>query len=663
MPIRLSTLKRQLFSLKGRLLLGLLATWGVVTVMLLGFGWQTGNALLEDSSHAHLRYEARLIADSLTHEVDSRLAALERLTGRLDAGRRDDAAFLEGELRHNDALLEWFEALLVTDAEGQVVAGWPRAAALQGLALGDRSYFRHVRHFRRPHVSEPIVSRVSGQPLVMFAVPRLDDDGSFQGMVGGAIRLDRGGLFKRLERLRLGDQGYASVISASGRVLYLPREGRESGPLPEASLPPSARLALLGWEGETRGTSLKGGQAYQAYRQIWPADWIVNVVLPRGQMMAPLNGWLERLIEKASIITLVMLPIVLGFLWLALRPLFRLETQIEEVGAGQRERVTLSTSMHELEQLAETFNRVEAERSRALASLRDRQAFLDAILASSPSGMFVTDTRGTIRFMNPALVELTGVDAAGQPHDDWMTHVHPDDRQAALDLWRYSMQTGEDFLQQYRYVPRGGEPLWLEVHASRVAIDGRSIGFVGTVKDITERREEEALRQWEAEHDPLTGLLNRRGFERRLEEALADWKKTGTPSALLLFDLDHFKPINDEGGHALGDEMLRRIAQVIAWEVRRSDHVARQGGDEFAVLLPSCTPGQAEKIAHSLREAVREVGVQHQGVEYRVTLSLGVTSFQEGDQRIATVIERADAASYTAKRQGRDRVVAHEVEA
>ncbi len=99
------------------------------------------------------------------------------------------------------------------------------------------------------------------------------------------------------------------------------------------------------------------------------------------------------------------------------------------------------------------------------------------------------------------------------------------------------------------------------------------------MKDITERRQQEALQRWEAEHDPLTGLLNRRGFERRLEEAFADFQKTSTPSALLLFDLDHFKPINDEGGHALGDEMLRRIAQIVAWEVRRSDHVAISRAD------------------------------------------------------------------------------------
>jgi diguanylate cyclase len=187
--------------------------------------------------------------------------------------------------------------------------------------------------------------------------------------------------------------------------------------------------------------------------------------------------------------------------------------------------------------------------------------------------------------------------------------------------------------------------------------DSQTLGLVGVVKDITERREQEALQRWEAEHDPLTGLLNRRGFERRLEEAFADFQKTSTPSALLLFDLDHFKPINDEGGHALGDEMLRRIAQVVAWEVRRSDHVARQGGDEFGVLLPSCTLSQAKRIAEALRKAVCEVSVTNEGKDYTVTVSIGVTTFDDKDAHVDDVLARADAGSYKAKGQGRNGVV------
>lgn len=272
--------------------------------------------------------------------------------------------------------------------------------------------------------------------------------------------------------------------------------------------------------------------------------------------------------------------------------------------------------------------------------------------------MFVANFDGQITYINPALLEMLGFDRAlSQPA--WLKQIHRDDLEDAKDLWLHSLKSGNDFIRQLRFIREDGEVLWLDIHARSVMLyqGGHSLGLVGVVKDITERRAQEALQRWEAEHDPLTGLLNRRGFLRRLEEAFADFQKTSTPSALLLFDLDRFKPINDEGGHALGDEMLRRIAQVVAWEVRRSDHVARQGGDEFAVLLPSCTLGQAERIAEALRQAVSEISVAQAGREYHVTLSIGVTTFDEHDGSVEEALERADAGSYHAKDQGRDGVV------
>ncbi|KFC49968.1 diguanylate cyclase, partial [Halomonas sp. SUBG004] len=199
--------------------------------------------------------------------------------------------------------------------------------------------------------------------------------------------------------------------------------------------------------------------------------------------------------------------------------------------------------------------------------------------------MFVANFGGKITYMNPALLEMLDI-PPDTPMEAWMEQVHPDDREGARDMWVHSLKTGSDFVRQLRFVRSDHETLWLDIHARVVMLSqgGHSLGLVGVVKDITERRQQEALQRWEAEHDPLTGLLNRRGFERRLEEAFADFQKTSTPSALLLFDLDHFKPINDEGATRWGDEMLRRIAQIVAWEVRRSDHVARKG----EMSLPCC---------------------------------------------------------------------------
>ncbi|UYG05934.1 diguanylate cyclase [Halomonas sp. LR3S48] len=649
----IASLARSICSLQGRLLAGLAMTWLVIVGVVLVLAWLFGKGLVDDANLSHLRYESRLIADDLTRQVDRRLGALQRLERALRDAEGDE---LPSRLTNSQVLMEWFEGLMVTDAEGRVVADWPVVPGRVGLETADTEYFRMVRHSPWPYVSRPFIGRASGDSLVLMLVPRFDEQGRFAGVVGGMINLAQGGLFRRLETIRLGEDGYVSVYTAEGERLFHPRRQppAEQGYVPSDL--PMLQLALDGWQGETVAKGSSGTPALMSYRQIWPANWVVKVAVPQAQVRQPLGDFLGRLWWAWLILAGMMLVAMRLLVRRLLRPLHRLERQIAQVGAGERRYLELSTNMHELRQVASSFNRLEHERLAALEHLRDRQAFLDAVLGSTPIGMFVADLNGRLNYLNPALLEMLGLDAL-HSNKEWWERIHPADQRGAEDMWRHTLATGNDFVRQMRFLHPNGATLWVEVHASQVQGNEQSLGFVGMVKDITERRQQEALQRWEAEHDPLTGLLNRRGFERRLEEALAEYSKTGTPSVLILFDLDHFKPINDEGGHALGDEMLRRVAQVVAWEVRRSDHVARQGGDEFAVLLPSCTLKQAGEIAESLRRAVSEVTVTNEEKTYSITLSMGVTALQEGDESAEVVLARADEASYQAKADGRNTVV------
>nr|WP_227842215.1 diguanylate cyclase [Halomonas zhuhanensis] len=618
--------------------------------------------MVQETNISHLRYESRLLADEITQQVSIRIKTLERLS--LLFSQRINPNWLQMELRHHDTLLELFEGLVVSDASGRLIADWPVVPGRANLETGQQEYFRMLRSTGRPYVSQPFVGQASKIPMVLISVPRKGPEGEFQGFVGGVVSLNRGGLFDRLARLRLGERGYASVATATGKILYHPDRDLIMQDVPSASKNPLLDLALDGWQGDGVGVLLNGERGLQSFSQVWPADWVVGLFLPMEQAQLPLQEFIRQLWWVWLSLAILMLPLLWVLLRQMLLPLHHLEEQIGEVGLGRRRKVNLDTNMFELREVSNTFNRVEDERQALLTSLHEREAFLDSILSSTPQGMFVANLDGDITYMNPALLKMLGIEAGAQP-SDWLKQVHPDDRPGAVDMWRHSLRSGSEFLRQLRFHRSDNEMLWLEVHARAVLLTqgGHSLGLVGMVKDITERRQQEAIQRWEAEHDPLTGLLNRRGFERRLEEAFADFQKTNTPSALILFDLDHFKPINDEGGHALGDEMLRRIAQVVAWEVRRSDHVARQGGDEFGVLLPSCTLHQAKIIADSLRKAVAEISVIQESKdgtaskEYKVTLSLGVTTFSEDDTAIDVAMERADSASYEAKNLGRNSVV------
>ncbi|QJQ97230.1 diguanylate cyclase [Halomonas sp. PA5] len=614
---------------------------------------RAGSALVREANFIHLEYEASLIARQIEQSVEVRLESLRSAATQLSPGLGNADPLLSA----HRSLLDLFDMLVVISREGEVIADWPVLEGRRGIDVSHREYFSYLKNVRRPYVSEPYTGTASPIPLVMMGVPLFDVQGEFNGILGGAVRVEEGSFFANLRNIRIGENGFAALFTSTGRILTYPNERLIMMQVPSGNSHPILDLALSGWEGAAEGQMIEGEPALLGFRQVWSANWIVGVFLPSKQMLGPFETFIRQLWGVGLITALLMLPLLWWLLKLLLRPLHRLERHIAAVGKGEASRVELYTGMRELKQVADNFNALEAKRGEATSMLKDRQAFLDSVLASSPIGLFVCNLQGQIDYINPALQSLTGYPIEAYCQDSIVHHLHPAERQDILDLWKATLRTGRDFQRQMRYNTASGTTLWLEIHIRQVKGGNVALGYVGTVKDITDSRQREALQLWEAEHDPLTGLLNRRGFERRLEEALVAWQKAGIPSVLLMFDLDHFKPINDEGGHALGDEMLRRIGQVLVWEVRRSDHVARQGGDEFAVLMPSCTLQQAQRVASNILRAINEVSVTHEGREYRISLSMGITAFLEDDHNVDTVTSRADAASYQAKSRGRNQIV------
>ncbi len=157
-----------------------------------------------------------------------------------------------------------------------------------------------------------------------------------------------------------------------------------------------------------------------------------------------------------------------------------------------------------------------------------------------------------------------------------------------------------------------------------------------------------------ARTDGLTGLLNRRAFFEVGQTLLAGARRDDRPFAVVMMDIDHFKDVNDDHGHAMGDTALVAIADVIRATKRESDVAGRVGGEEFAVVLPNTDPSEARKFAERLRHAIRSHTIEEGDVVLKLTASLGVTDFTPDDLALDAVIQRADAALYRAKADGRD---------
>lgn len=182
----------------------------------------------------------------------------------------------------------------------------------------------------------------------------------------------------------------------------------------------------------------------------------------------------------------------------------------------------------------------------------------------------------------------------------------------------------------------------------RLEIAGRILA----VHEALDRRN--ALLSQMASTDPLTGIKNRRRFGEDLEHHAALMARHGRPLSLLLLDVDHFKDYNDDFGHPAGDDVLRRLAEVLRLELRESDVLSRYGGEEFAVLLPATDAEAAREVAERLRVVVAEMRMPRRPV----TISIGIATAEAGRVCEPTqLVEAADAALYRAKRAGRDRVV------
>ncbi|AIS91987.1 sensor domain-containing diguanylate cyclase [Burkholderia pseudomallei] len=186
-----------------------------------------------------------------------------------------------------------------------------------------------------------------------------------------------------------------------------------------------------------------------------------------------------------------------------------------------------------------------------------------------------------------------------------------------------------------------------------------------TVSDVThvsvmqrEREEAVAKLQEYANRDGLTGIANRRFFEARLRDEFSRWQRYGGNLSVLLFDLDHFKTINDRFGHVVGDNVLRVMAQRVADVVRSQDTFGRFGGEEFALLLPRTSLDEAMHVAEKIRQTIGSTPIEAEGVRVPVTASVGGAAAHAGALTHETLVNEADAALYRAKRQGRNCSVA-----
>lgn len=235
--------------------------------------------------------------------------------------------------------------------------------------------------------------------------------------------------------------------------------------------------------------------------------------------------------------------------------------------------------------------------------------------------------------------------------------IHEADRYLLDREIKQALVQCRPFEMEYLIRRRDGSLIWVWEQGQAVTIEGREY-LEGIVLDINQRKLMEEELERLATHDPLTGLFNRRQFERQLKDEMARSQRYHHPLSLLWLDVDHFKSINDRYGHLAGDMVLRELSKLLQSSVRTVDYVARYGGEELTVILPEVDESEALEMAERLRRLVEAYKITvstHKRVS--VTVSIGAATSPKHGREVTTLTKRADEAMYQAKRSGRNRVV------
>lgn len=276
-------------------------------------------------------------------------------------------------------------------------------------------------------------------------------------------------------------------------------------------------------------------------------------------------------------------------------------------------------------------------------------------LQSIGDAVITTDAVGNIRSLNPVAEMLTGwsdASAQGLPLTDVFRIVHETTREPVQNPIAQALQENciVDLANHTVLIARNNQEIAIEDSAAPIRNrDGQIIGAVMVFHDVTRTRTLSRQLSWQASHDALTGLVNRREFERRVEQALRLAQLGYQTDALCFLDLDRFKIVNDTCGHAAGDELLRQIAVRLQEKIRKTDTLARLGGDEFGVLLSRCSLDQAQQIANELREAVQSFRFVRQEQVFVIGVSIGLVDIDRSSESLSELISAADAACYAAK--------------
>lgn len=625
----------------------------------------------EASLRQTILHGADTLAERASAEVatflDDSLRDTEAIASNLPvrALAQGDLPAIEAYFASMLAIYPKFEnGFFVLDAQGRLLVDTPAFPEMRGRDFSHRAYFRDTLAIGRGLVGDPYISSRHEQPVLTFTMRLQDAEGRFQGVLGASVILTSPQALGGLREERYGQTGYFFIIDTARTMILHPQAER----ILRQDVPVGANLlldrAIDGFEGAGETINSRGVPMLSSFRRVPGTRWILGAQQPAAEAFAPVGIMRWKFVGLGLASAAAAAVFGAWLLRRLTRPLVSLrqtalelalpETSAEAFAAAgalaQQQQVCRPGD--EICALNQAFSQLYQRLGSTLASVQSAAQDWERTFDSVQDVVFILDREQCIRRINRAAARLLQIDpsaAVGQPFYPLVhgTAQTPEDCPQQESLLKGVNLTRERLIPAFNVV-------FEETTSPLFDADGRPLGVVHVWRDLTERREAEEKIRLMAYSDHLTGLPNRASLKLRLGQLLAQASQTGDRVAVLFLDLDRFKQINDTLGHTAGDRFLQAVAGRLEACLRRIDTVARQGGDEFVILLPGFQGSEAvTRVAEKLLAALSEP-LALQGQVLQSSGSIGIALYPEDGRDVDTLLKHADVAMYRAKDAGRN---------
>jgi diguanylate cyclase (GGDEF)-like protein/PAS domain S-box-containing protein len=600
------------------------------------------------------------IANDIDRKIAVRQNLLKQLAAEMPAANRADTTALREFLIAHRGLNPPFDNLSVLNRQGRQIVNlnYPEST----LDASQREYFIHAMNSRQRSISMLLNGQISHRPVLIMQEPILDRNGAVELILLGTLNIERDHFLGELAALKIGKAGYSFLTSADGTYVI---HTNKTYILKNALSLPGDNRALVriihGENGPFLAADNDGVEGIFTSRRLQSIAWNVTTFLPAHEVFGPVREIAYNALYLALLLMLIIGPLAWWYARYQLAPLQSLRERI------QRGHDTLATGKiayanNEIGALARAYDLLAAEKQLNQQTVTLEKERLRVTLQSIGDGVITTDTAGRITYLNPVAERMTGWpfgEAIGLPLRTVFDIVDEATGDIAIDpVDAVLRRSADDMPKQHKVLRQvGGARFTIADSAAPIRdANGVILGVVLVFHDVTEAQKLAAKISHRANHDALTGLVNRHEFEHRLARALDNAKQHDQQHTLLYLDLDQFKIVNDACGHEAGDELLRQLTMLLQTRLRKSDTLARVGGDEFAVLLEGSPPRPAEGVADTLRKTVKEFNFTWNNKIFPIGVSIGLLAIDHRSPTPQQVLAMADAACYIAKDMGRDQV-------